>query len=78
MRAAGTQYRFDLRVGKERFYVGIYNGARLKILLNALRPGTGLVLTRDGNAVAMEFASPASALAWLDRQSADLAQTKAA
>ncbi|MBI3891460.1 MAG: hypothetical protein HY303_08010 [Candidatus Wallbacteria bacterium] len=78
MKPAGTQYRFDLRVGKERFYVGIYNAPRLKVLLNALRPGTGLVLTRDGNAVAMEFASPASAFQWLDRQTAEIAQNQAA
>lgn len=73
MRIPGTSFRFDLRIGNQRFYVGIYNAARLKIVLAALRPGTALVLTRDTNAVPMEFASPASALQWLERQTGESA-----
>ena len=78
MRIAGTSYRFDLRVGSQRFYVGIYNSSRLKVVLGALRPGTALVLTQDGHDVRMEFASPASALQYLERQLEPVPQGKAA
>lgn len=74
MRSAGTSYRFDLRIGSQRMYVGIYNAARLRLLLTALRPGTALVLCRDGHGVTMEFASPASALQWIDRQGEPMLQ----
>ncbi len=78
MKPSTGTFRFDLRVGGQRFYVGIYNSTRLKVLLSAMRPGTALVLTRDSNAVPMEFASPASALQWIDRENGVVAQGQAA